>query len=248
GVSVSRIDDEVEGGFFFFSSRRRHTRSKRDWSSDVCSSDLQLKIRNARWIDEQVIEFQGCAYIPGIDPSDVEVHVQGIMDGAVVIDSTVEHVNDNRVDLEVGDPWRTYGLGGFRAKIDLSDVDVLSPRGIHLAGRFDIAHARFNVPAVSAAVVAMIAPSPVSKGRRVTVIADEHSELSIQEVALPKRPVLAKQVMCHGRDVTVTLDGITDIKSLTLHGAGMTTVLSAQGQTDFTGTLPELPERFSVGG
>src|SRR5699024_7573954 len=29
---------------FFFSSRRRHTRSKRDWSSDVCSSDLI-----ARW-------------------------------------------------------------------------------------------------------------------------------------------------------------------------------------------------------
>src|SRR5207249_8023602 len=25
----------------FFSSRRRHTRSKRDWSSDVCSSDLK---------------------------------------------------------------------------------------------------------------------------------------------------------------------------------------------------------------
>src|SRR2546428_3378966 len=27
--------------FFFFSSRRRHTRSDRDWSSDVCSSDLR---------------------------------------------------------------------------------------------------------------------------------------------------------------------------------------------------------------
>src|SRR3712207_8499366 len=26
--------------FFFFSSRRRHTRYWRDWSSDVCSSDL----------------------------------------------------------------------------------------------------------------------------------------------------------------------------------------------------------------
>src|SRR5207302_3083856 len=25
---------------FFFSSRRRHTRFSRDWSSDVCSSDL----------------------------------------------------------------------------------------------------------------------------------------------------------------------------------------------------------------
>src|SRR5207253_4298526 len=28
--------------FFFFSSRRRHTRWPRDWSSDVCSSDLVL--------------------------------------------------------------------------------------------------------------------------------------------------------------------------------------------------------------
>ena len=30
--------------FFFFSSRRRHTRCSRDWSSDVCSSDLLSKI------------------------------------------------------------------------------------------------------------------------------------------------------------------------------------------------------------
>src|SRR2546430_127316 len=29
------------GGIFFFSSRRRHTRFDCDWSSDVCSSDLQ---------------------------------------------------------------------------------------------------------------------------------------------------------------------------------------------------------------
>src|SRR6266850_4431639 len=28
--------------FFFFSSRRRHTRLQGDWSSDVCSSDLDL--------------------------------------------------------------------------------------------------------------------------------------------------------------------------------------------------------------
>src|SRR2546422_5386376 len=29
--------------FFFFSSRRRHTRCSRDWSSDVCSSDLATR-------------------------------------------------------------------------------------------------------------------------------------------------------------------------------------------------------------
>src|SRR2546429_1879058 len=32
---------------FFFSSRRRHTRCSRDWSSDVCSSDLSLTFRLA---------------------------------------------------------------------------------------------------------------------------------------------------------------------------------------------------------
>src|SRR5690606_39769174 len=32
--------------FFFFSSRRRHTRFSRDWSSDVCSSDLTRVFKN----------------------------------------------------------------------------------------------------------------------------------------------------------------------------------------------------------
>src|SRR5256884_6458468 len=31
---------------FFFSSRRRHTRCSRDWSSDVCSSDLLSRSAN----------------------------------------------------------------------------------------------------------------------------------------------------------------------------------------------------------
>src|SRR6266852_5769792 len=35
--------------FFFFSSRRRHTRCYRDWSSDVCSSDL-IAVPDVRWV------------------------------------------------------------------------------------------------------------------------------------------------------------------------------------------------------
>src|SRR5260370_14767770 len=35
--------------FFFFSSRRRHTRFKCDWSSDVCSSDLSLVPSTQSW-------------------------------------------------------------------------------------------------------------------------------------------------------------------------------------------------------
>src|SRR5690606_39303552 len=34
---------------FFFSSRRRHTRFSRDWSSDVCSSDLAFW-RGSYWV------------------------------------------------------------------------------------------------------------------------------------------------------------------------------------------------------
>src|SRR5437899_6103514 len=38
-IRRDRIDEVVDLRFFF-SSRRRHTRCLRDWSSDVCSSDL----------------------------------------------------------------------------------------------------------------------------------------------------------------------------------------------------------------
>src|SRR5439155_9251589 len=37
---------DIDAAGFFFSSRRRHTRWPRDWSSDVCSSDLVDEISN----------------------------------------------------------------------------------------------------------------------------------------------------------------------------------------------------------
>src|SRR2546429_2330780 len=45
GISLANSTVQKTGawrrmGYFFFSSRRRHTRCSRDWSSDVCSSDL----------------------------------------------------------------------------------------------------------------------------------------------------------------------------------------------------------------
>src|ERR1039457_7388218 len=50
--------------FFFFSSRRRHTRLQGDWSSDVCSSDLQecpqfrLCIRRSRLVSSLYLHVQ----------------------------------------------------------------------------------------------------------------------------------------------------------------------------------------------
>src|SRR5207249_5637655 len=46
-----------------FSSRRRHTRSKRDWSSDVCSSDLEGSLHLIRLADQR----NSCGYCRHIE-------------------------------------------------------------------------------------------------------------------------------------------------------------------------------------
>src|SRR6266496_6732971 len=48
--------------FFFFSSKRRHTRSLRDWSSDVCSSDLRVVLR------QQTPAIAGCGVMRAPTP------------------------------------------------------------------------------------------------------------------------------------------------------------------------------------
>src|SRR2546422_7113351 len=50
-VTVTYPKVVVVISFFFFSSRRRHTRCSRDWSSDVCSSDLTPVHRDARPVE-----------------------------------------------------------------------------------------------------------------------------------------------------------------------------------------------------
>src|SRR5258705_56287 len=58
----------IVGYLFFFSSRRRHTRCLSDWSSDVCSSDLEVFI-----IDDLVLpEVSPMPPIAGVTPADIE--------------------------------------------------------------------------------------------------------------------------------------------------------------------------------
>src|SRR5204862_3635270 len=78
--------------FFFFSSRRRHTRSLRDWSSDVCSSDLySVRIHPCGIEEGKMVVFltgrrkviptnaeirrEFCSHFPGV----VEVERPGIL-------------------------------------------------------------------------------------------------------------------------------------------------------------------------
>src|SRR5690606_12058202 len=57
---------------FFFSSRRRHTRFSRDWSSDVCSSDLELTEQPSLHAQPvgRVVEVLG-----GIDDPGMEIEI-----------------------------------------------------------------------------------------------------------------------------------------------------------------------------
>src|SRR5690606_14648866 len=53
----------------FFSSRRRHTRFSRDWSSDVCSSDLEARLDIVRLTSLLILVTcsQGCSmYYSGL--------------------------------------------------------------------------------------------------------------------------------------------------------------------------------------
>src|SRR5206468_5161367 len=60
---------------FFFSSRRRHTRSDRDWSSDVCSSDLPQR-HNAFSTDARAALLEALA-VAQLDSSVDEVVLSG---------------------------------------------------------------------------------------------------------------------------------------------------------------------------
>src|SRR5882762_11346924 len=52
--------------FFFFSSRRRHTRFKCDWSSDVCSSDLDAGALRLLHAHERLVDDDNADVSEGI--------------------------------------------------------------------------------------------------------------------------------------------------------------------------------------
>lgn len=205
-------------------------------------------VRNARWTSELQIELQGCAYIPGVDPNQTTFRVQGVMDGATMLDVPVEPRNDNRVDLDVGDPWRSYEAGGFTARIDISGLGNISPRGIDLIGSFEIEGKHLHAPAVSTAVIGMIAPSPIRDSGRLTVVGDARDELSIRPVTMPNDPVVVNNIDFRGRDVTVTLEASANVRGLTLRATGNQVELEAKGPAIFSTKLPELPEKFRAHG
>src|SRR5690606_40829952 len=71
--------------FFFFSSRRRHTRFSRDWSSDVCSSDLDAGVAGIQLPELREIETRKRLFQLYPDaremrpPEEIELAIEGIV-------------------------------------------------------------------------------------------------------------------------------------------------------------------------
>src|SRR3712207_7996343 len=95
---------------FFFSSRRRHTRYWRDWSSDVCSSDLLTEGEIARWLvaegdevaeDQPLVEVQTDKTTVEI-PSPAAGKVARILVGE---GDTVPRSEERRVGKECRSRW-----------------------------------------------------------------------------------------------------------------------------------------------
>src|SRR5206468_8885541 len=95
---------------FFFSSRRRHTRSDRDWSSDVCSSDL-VEGADKRWV------LRHCQFMaaPSLEESFGNAALEAMACGKPVVVSGASGLaeflgNGRSEERRVGKEWR-WGWG-----------------------------------------------------------------------------------------------------------------------------------------
>src|SRR5690606_40522634 len=88
------VQEFLERKLFFFSSRRRHTRFSRDWSSDVCSSDLDAPSGHVRFLQSPVL-----ASLSGLAPC---------LPCACVRYPHIPRSEERRVGKECRSRWSSY--------------------------------------------------------------------------------------------------------------------------------------------
>src|SRR2546428_866442 len=101
----------ARGIVFFFSSRRRHTRSDRDWSSDVCSSDLNARRRERRlWLKTAPREetFSMLYAGNGDYAPDAIIYYMLIDEPAIYMLGRYERSEERRVGKECRSRWSPY--------------------------------------------------------------------------------------------------------------------------------------------
>src|SRR5258706_7584537 len=95
--------------FFFFSSRRRHTRLVSDWSSDVCSSDLEAVVTGEHeGVDQDSGALALVDFFEGL-PDDEGVEAECVfVDAAVLEGQRGGRSEERRVGKECRSRWSPY--------------------------------------------------------------------------------------------------------------------------------------------
>src|SRR5260370_27722152 len=123
---------------FFFSSRRRHTRFKCDWSSDVCSSDLTRRLVSGVWY---------LLHLGRESTDDAQVEGRVISVSARVPGQVIRvHIEDNQ-RVEAGDVLLELDPADFAAKADAARADLAAARAAADGARSALAFTEKTAPA-----------------------------------------------------------------------------------------------------
>src|SRR5699024_3883482 len=124
--------------YFFFSSRRRHTRSKRDWSSDVCSSDLtNILTTLTDMIGAQVLNIARQDYEPQGASVTILIAEETMVPAGV---TQLAQLDKSHVTVHTYPEYHLEScLATFRVDIDVATCGQITPLSTldYLIGSFD---------------------------------------------------------------------------------------------------------------
>lgn len=198
--------------------------------------------RSLEWQGPSELTITGYAYLRGPDPAGCRVRLvarSGSVDLTVV---ETRPALDARIDLESGDPWRSYREAGFVARLQLPDIDreesvtllveLVAPDGWRVRHPLTVASAR-----------GVVGPAPVvlreAGARRWVVRTNARDRVVLRRRRTSRPALVATRVSCTGH--AVVIDALAD------DDAPGELILSAHGEEVTLGRLPSVPgvRRFS---
>src|SRR5690554_4190901 len=198
---------------FFFSSRRRHTRCGRDWSSDVCSSDLQPGASGAVGTQEVLSSARDGYTLLATGVADAATYaVTGLIEGTSIDDwhLYLSVANVSVISVPANSPYEDFGdlLAAFQeggAGITVATAGISSAGGTAIATLAEAGGFAYNLVAYEGGGPATIATAS-GETMVTTQLAGEQSEL-IRGGRLRALAVLSDQPL--------VIDGVDPIPPVT---------------------------------
>ena len=182
----------------------------------VQETDLVLRcvVDSVRWCGREVVTIRGAAYVEGVDPADAGTPVIEAVgpDGEALASRPASSCRSPQVDLEAGDPWRSYSDSGFTAVVPAGGEGTLRFRAT-----VTVANRRVTgwLPAPAGSARPVVSPS--GAGGRRAARSDSHGLLEVAPIA-PGATGPGAHLDDDRPQVTVTGADLTDRCWLRLRG------------------------------